>query len=153
MGSGTAMADQVVVEITDAGGQGVANYDSVATVEGGEGILKTALDAFGKVDIVVNNAGILRDKTLANIDEPAWDTVVAVHLKGTYCVTRPVYAHMKERGEGGVIVNTSSTSGLLGTSASRTTARPRRASRGSRAAWRSRARSTTSGSGVWFRWR
>ncbi len=114
LGSGTAMADQVVVEITEAGGQGVANYDSVATVEGGEGILKTALDAFGKVDIVVNNAGILRDKTLANIDEPAWDTVVAVHLKGTYCVTRPVYAHMKERGEGGVIVNTSSTSGLLG---------------------------------------
>ncbi|HXZ85309.1 MAG TPA: SDR family NAD(P)-dependent oxidoreductase, partial [Myxococcota bacterium] len=106
--------DQVVKEIQAMGGQAVANYDSVATVEGGNGICKSALDAFGKVDILVNNAGILRDKTLVNTDEASWDIVIQVHLKGTYCVTRPVFTHMKERGQGGVIVNTSSTSGLIG---------------------------------------
>ena len=113
-GGGHSMADQVVKEIQAAGGQAVANYDSVATVQGGENICKTAVDAFGKVDILVNNAGILRDKTLVNTDEASWDIVVQVHLKGTYCVTRPVFTHMKNRGQGGVIVNTSSTSGLIG---------------------------------------
>ncbi len=113
-GSGAAMADSVVEEIRAAGGEAAASYASVSTVEGGENILRTALDAFGRIDILINNAGILRDKTLANIDEQTWDVVIEVHLKGTYCVTRPVYANMKERGEGGVIVNTSSTSGLIG---------------------------------------
>ena len=113
-GGSHSMADQVVKEIQAMGGQAVANYDSVATVEGGNGICKSALDAFGKVDILVNNAGILRDKTLVNTDEASWDIVIQVHLKGTYCVTRPVFTHMKERGQGGVIVNTSSTSGLIG---------------------------------------
>ena len=113
-GAGATMADAVVEEIRATGGEAAASYDSVSTVEGGENILRTALDAFGRIDILINNAGILRDKTLANIDEETWDTVIDVHLKGTYCVTRPVYAHMKERGEGGVIVNTSSTSGLIG---------------------------------------
>jgi len=113
-GGGHSMADQVVKEIQAAGGQAVANYDSVATVQGGESICKTAIDAFGKVDILVNNAGILRDKTLVNTDEASWDIVIQVHLKGTYCVTRPVFTHMKNRGQGGVIVNTSSTSGLIG---------------------------------------
>jgi NAD(P)-dependent dehydrogenase (short-subunit alcohol dehydrogenase family) len=113
-GGGHSMADQVVKEIQAMGGQAVANYDSVATVEGGNGICKSALDAFGKIDILVNNAGILRDKTLVNTDEASWDIVIQVHLKGTYCVTRPVFTHMKERGQGGVIVNTSSTSGLIG---------------------------------------
>ena len=113
-GSGVAMADQVVEEIRAAGGEAVANPDSVTTIEGGQSILKTALDAFERVDILINNAGILRDKTLAKLEEADWDAVVAVHLKGTYCVTRPVFNHMKERGEGGVIVNTSSTSGLIG---------------------------------------
>ena len=113
-GGGHSMADQVVKEIQAAGGQAVANYDSVATVQGGENICKTAIDAFGKVDILVNNAGILRDKTLVNTDEASWDIVIQVHLKGTYCVTRPVFTHMKNRGQGGVIVNTSSTSGLIG---------------------------------------
>jgi NAD(P)-dependent dehydrogenase (short-subunit alcohol dehydrogenase family) len=108
------MADKVVDEIKAAGGQAVGNYDSVTTVEGGKNILKTALDAFGKVDILVNNAGILRDKTHAKMGEEDWDSVIAVHLKGTFCVTQPVFTHMRERGEGGVIVNTSSTSGLLG---------------------------------------
>jgi len=113
-GGSSSMADQVVNEIKKMGGQAVPNYDSVATVAGGNGICKTALDAFGKIDILVNNAGILRDKTLVNTDEASWDIVIQVHLKGTYCVTRPVFTHMKERGQGGVIVNTSSTSGLIG---------------------------------------
>lgn len=113
-GAGSSMADGVVEEIKAAGGEAVANYDNVATVEGGQGILKTATDAFGQVDILINNAGILRDKTLAKLEEPDWDAVVAVHLKGTYCVTRPIFQHMKDRGGPGVIVNTSSTSGLIG---------------------------------------
>ena len=113
-GKGTNMADGVVEEIKAAGGEAVANYDSVATSEGGQGILQTALDAFGQVDILINNAGILRDKTLIKTEEADWDAVIAVHLRGTYCVTRPIFAHMKERGGPGVIVNTASTSGLIG---------------------------------------
>ncbi|MFP8880540.1 MAG: SDR family NAD(P)-dependent oxidoreductase [Myxococcota bacterium] len=113
-GGGIAMADQVVDEIKAAGGEAVANYDSVSTVEGGQNILKSGLDAFDKVDILVNNAGILRDKSFANTSEDMWDIVVSVHLKGTYCVTHAVYNHMKQRNEGGVVINTSSTSGLNG---------------------------------------
>lgn len=108
------MADQVVDAIKQAGGEAAPSYDNVATVEGGEGILKAALDAFGQVDVLINNAGILRDKTFAKMTEDLWDPVLAVHLKGTYCVTRPVFLHMKDRGQGGVIINTSSTSGLNG---------------------------------------
>jgi NAD(P)-dependent dehydrogenase (short-subunit alcohol dehydrogenase family) len=113
-GAGHNMADAVVEEIRKAGGTAVANYDSVATVAGGQGILKSALDAFGRVDVLVNNAGILRDKTLAKMEEGEWDIVISVHLKGTYCVTRPVFQHMKEQSGGGSIINTSSTSGLEG---------------------------------------
>ena len=113
-GAGSAMADQVVAQVRKSGGEAVANYDNVSTVAGGENILKSALAAFGRVDILVNNAGILRDKSFANTTEDLWDPVIAVHLKGTYCVTRPIFLHMKERGQGGVIVNTSSTSGLNG---------------------------------------
>jgi NAD(P)-dependent dehydrogenase (short-subunit alcohol dehydrogenase family) len=113
-GAGHGMADRVVAEIRAAGGEAAASYDSVATAAGGEAILRAALDAFGKVDVLVNNAGILRDKTLAKMDEGMWDAVQAVHLRGTYCVTRPVFNHMRERGEGGVIISTSSTSGLEG---------------------------------------
>ncbi len=113
-GAGTAMADRVVAEIADAGGEAVANYDDVARVEGGEKLLQTALDAFERADVLVNNAGILRDKSFANMTEELWDTVVRVHLKGSYCCTAPFWRYLKERGEGGVIVNTSSTSGLNG---------------------------------------
>jgi NAD(P)-dependent dehydrogenase (short-subunit alcohol dehydrogenase family) len=113
-GAGQKMADQVVAEIQAAGGEAVANYDTVATVEGANNIVKTALDAFDKLDIVVNNAGILRDKSFAKMDEDMWDIVIAVHLRGTYCVTHAAYNYMKDRGEGGVIINTSSTSGLNG---------------------------------------
>jgi len=113
-GGGSAMADTVVAEIRAAGGEAAPNYDSVASVEGGQGILNTALEAFDRVDVLVNNAGILRDKSFANTTEDLWDIVVEVHLKGTYCVTKAVYSHMKEQAEGGVIINTSSTSGLNG---------------------------------------
>lgn len=115
-GSGSAHtpADRVVEEIRQAGGEAVASYDDVAQVEGGRAIVQRALDAFGRLDICVNNAGILRDKTLAKLEEELWDPVIAVHLKGTYCVSRPAFVHMRERGEGGVIINTSSTSGLNG---------------------------------------
>ncbi len=113
-GKGSSMADKVVDEIKAAGGEAAANYDSVATVEGGASILKSAIDAFGKADILVNNAGILRDKTLVKTEEQDWDLVIQVHLKGTYCTTRPFFQYLKDRGEGGVIINTSSTSGLIG---------------------------------------
>ena len=113
-GAGQNMADHVVAEIVAAGGEAVANYDTVVTVDGANNIVKTALDAFDKVDIVVNNAGILRDKSFAKMSEDMWDIVISVHLRGTYCVTNAAYIHMKDRGEGGVIINTSSTSGLNG---------------------------------------
>jgi NAD(P)-dependent dehydrogenase (short-subunit alcohol dehydrogenase family) len=113
-GAGQNMADAVVAEIVQAGGEAVSNYDNVASVEGGQNILKSALDAFGKVDALVNNAGILRDKSFAKMTEDLWDPVITVHLKGTYCVTHAVFNHMKESGNGGVLINTSSTSGLNG---------------------------------------
>jgi NAD(P)-dependent dehydrogenase (short-subunit alcohol dehydrogenase family) len=113
-GASQNMADQVVAEIKAAGGEAVANYDTVATVDGANNIVKTALNAFDKLDIVVNNAGILRDKSFAKMDEGMWDIVIEVHLRGTYCVTHAAYNQMKDRGEGGVIINTSSTSGLNG---------------------------------------
>ena len=113
-GKGHSMADGVIEEIKELGGEAVGSYESVATVEGGERIVQSALDAFGQLDICVNNAGILRDKTVSKTTEDLWDPVIAVHLKGTYAVSRPAFNHMKERGQGGVIINTSSTSGLNG---------------------------------------
>jgi len=99
-GSGTSMADDVVKEITDAGGKAAANYDSVSTPEGGEGIIKTAVDTFGKVDIVVNNAGILRDRTFAKLAPEDLDAVLSVHLKGAFFVSQPAFKVMKENGYG-----------------------------------------------------
>ncbi|MFP6623916.1 MAG: SDR family NAD(P)-dependent oxidoreductase [Myxococcota bacterium] len=113
-GGGSSMADETVDLVKQAGGEAVANYDNVSTIAGGQGILKTALEAFDQVDCLVNNAGILRDKSFANTTEEFWDPVLAVHLRGTYCVTHAIYNHMKERGAGGSIINTSSTSGLNG---------------------------------------
>jgi NAD(P)-dependent dehydrogenase (short-subunit alcohol dehydrogenase family) len=112
-GADRSAAQKVVDEIEAAGGQAVANGDDVSTVQGGENILKTALDHFGKVDILVCNAGILRDKSFANTSEADWDAVIKVHLKGTYCCALPVWKFMKENG-GGSMVLTSSTSGLYG---------------------------------------
>ncbi|MBR7618284.1 SDR family NAD(P)-dependent oxidoreductase [Phenylobacterium sp. 20VBR1] len=114
-GNGTSAAAQKVVdEIIAAGGKAVANGDDVSTMAGGENIAKTALDNYGQIDILVCNAGILRDKTFANTTEADWDLVVKVHLKGTYCCTMPVWKWMKDNGKPGAIVMTSSTSGLYG---------------------------------------
>jgi NAD(P)-dependent dehydrogenase (short-subunit alcohol dehydrogenase family) len=113
-GAGHTMAEKVVAEIKAAGGEAVANFDDVSSMAGARGILATALGSFDRVDAVVNNAGILRDKSFANMGEDLWDIVVKVHLRGTFCVSQVVYAHLKERARGGVIVNTSSTSGLNG---------------------------------------
>lgn len=113
-GGGSAAADKVVAEIVAGGGRAVANGDSVATREGGEGILKAALDAFGQVDILVSNAGILRDKTFAKMPEEDWDAVMQVHLKGTYYSVLPVWHWLRENNRPGVIIMTSSTSGLYG---------------------------------------
>jgi NAD(P)-dependent dehydrogenase (short-subunit alcohol dehydrogenase family) len=112
-GADRSAAQRVVDEIEAHGGRAVANGDDVSTVQGGENILATALDNFGKVDILVCNAGILRDKTFANTSEDEWDAVIKVHLKGTYCTALPVWRWMKEHG-GGSMVLTSSTSGLYG---------------------------------------
>ena len=113
-GSSVGAAQTVVDAIVAAGGTAVANTSDVSTVEGGKAILATALEAFGKVDILVNNAGFLRDKTFAKTSEEDWDVVVKVHLKGTYCCTFPVWNWLKENNHPGVIIMTSSTSGLYG---------------------------------------
>lgn len=112
-GSGTAAADEVVGEIKAAGGEAAPNYDSVSTMEGGQNIVKTAVDNYGKVDILINNAGILRDKTMLKMSEAEWDAVLDVHLKGAFCVTQPAVKVMREN-EYGRIVLTSSMSGLYG---------------------------------------
>ena len=113
-GADTSAAQKVDNDIVAAGGRAVANGDDVSTMQGGENILKTALDNFGQVDILVCNAGILRDKSFANTSEQDWDLVVKVHLKGTYCCTMPVWKWMKDNGKPGTIIMTSSTSGLYG---------------------------------------
>lgn len=113
-GQGSAMADQVCQEIRAAGGEGVPSYDDVSDRSGAEQVVKTAVDAFGKLDILVNNAGILRDKTMMKMDEAMWDLVVKVHLRGTFLCTQAACKHMAERGQGGRIITTTSVSGLLG---------------------------------------
>jgi NAD(P)-dependent dehydrogenase (short-subunit alcohol dehydrogenase family)/putative sterol carrier protein len=113
-GAGSASpADQVVEEIKALDGEAVANYDNVATAEGGENIVKTALDAFGTVDIVINNAGILRDKSFLKMEPENWQAVLEVHLNGAYNVTRPAFAVMKAKGYGRVLLTTSA-AGLYG---------------------------------------
>src|SRR5438270_6522320 len=113
-GRGGEMADKVVAEIKAAGGDAVANYDSVASREGADGLVWSALNKFGKLDVVVNNAGILRDKTILNMSEQDFDLVIDVHLKGTFLVTQAAARVFKVQGKGGRIVNTTSLSGLLG---------------------------------------
>jgi 3-hydroxy-3-methylglutaryl CoA synthase/NAD(P)-dependent dehydrogenase (short-subunit alcohol dehydrogenase family)/putative sterol carrier protein len=113
-GEGSAApADQVVDEIKQLGGEAVANYDNVATPEGGESIVKAALDAFGRVDILVNNAGILRDKSFVKMEPENWQAVMDVHLNGAYNVTRPAMKVMKENGFGRIVMTTSA-AGLYG---------------------------------------
>jgi NAD(P)-dependent dehydrogenase (short-subunit alcohol dehydrogenase family)/putative sterol carrier protein len=113
-GDGSASpADKVVEEIKALGGEAVANYDNVATAEGGENIVKTALDNFGSLDILVNNAGILRDKSFVKMEPENWEAVLSVHLHGAYHVTRPAFAAMKEKGYGRIVMTTSA-AGLYG---------------------------------------
>jgi NAD(P)-dependent dehydrogenase (short-subunit alcohol dehydrogenase family) len=102
-GASASMADQVVKEITEAGGKAVANYDSVSTPEGGAGIIKTAVENFGKVDIVINNAGILRDKTFAKLEPQDLGAVLDVHLRGAFYVTQPAFRVMKENNYGRIV--------------------------------------------------
>ena len=113
-GEGSATpADKVVEEIRALGSEAVANYDNVATVEGGENIVKTAVDAFGRVDILINNAGILRDKSFVKMAPENWKAVQDVHLYGAYNVTRPAMAVMRENGYGRIVMTTSA-AGLYG---------------------------------------
>ncbi len=113
--SASKVADEVVAEIKAAGGEAVANYDSVATVEGGQAIFQTAIDTYGALDILVNNAGILRDRTIFNMEEADWDAVIAVHLKGHYCCSRPFATYIRTTDRQNCrILNFSSVSGLYG---------------------------------------
>ena len=112
-GADASPASKVVQEIVDAGGEAVANHDSVATPEGGKAIVQTALDAFGTVDIVINNAGILRDKSFIKTPPEDFDILIDVHLKGAINVSQPAFAVMKEKGFGR-FVHTTSGSGLFG---------------------------------------
>jgi NAD(P)-dependent dehydrogenase (short-subunit alcohol dehydrogenase family) len=112
-GADVSMAQKVVNAIKAEGGRAVANGADISTLAGGQSVFDDAIKHFGRADILVNNAGILLDQTFAKATEAAWDRVLKVHLKGTFCVTQPVFRWMRENG-GGVIVNTSSTSGLIG---------------------------------------
>lgn len=104
---GNTPANAVVNEIRQMGGEAVANYDNVATPDGGANIVKTAVNSFGKLDILINNAGILRDKSLINLEPEDWDKVIEVNLKGAYCVTRPALKTMKDNNYGRIIMTTS----------------------------------------------
>jgi len=112
-GGSQSAADKVVEEITAAGGEAVANYDSVASAEGGEAIVETALEAFGRLDIVINNAGILRDRSFAKMSQEEWDAVLGVHLEGAHHVTQPAFKVMKAQGYGRIVLTTSA-AGLFG---------------------------------------
>ncbi len=111
-GSEATPAEEVVQEVKKMGSQAVANYDNVVETETGEKLVKLALDTFGRLDIIVNNAGILRDRMLFNMAVEEWDAVIAVHLRGHYNITKPACAYFRQERKGGVIINTSSTSGL-----------------------------------------
>jgi NAD(P)-dependent dehydrogenase (short-subunit alcohol dehydrogenase family) len=119
-GQSSEPADGVVAELRAAGGAAVPSYESVATAAGAASIVKTAVDTFGRVDVLVNNAGIIRDKTLLKMDEAMWDAVITVHLKGTFFCTqaaaRQMIAQQPLPGDGtkGRIVTTTSLSGMIG---------------------------------------
>jgi NAD(P)-dependent dehydrogenase (short-subunit alcohol dehydrogenase family) len=112
-GSRTMVADSVVEEIKSQGGEAVANYSDISTLDGAESLIWTALSRFGRLDVLVNNAGILRDRTLLNMSEEEWDRVVEVHAKGTFLCTRAAARVMRIQ-QGGSIINTSSMAGLIG---------------------------------------
>lgn len=107
-------AEAVVAEILAAGGQAIANASDVSNRQGAEALIQQAIETYGKLDVLVNNAGILRDKTLRKMTDEMWHSVIEVHLTGTYLCTQLAALHMIERGQGGAIINTSSVSGLMG---------------------------------------
>jgi NAD(P)-dependent dehydrogenase (short-subunit alcohol dehydrogenase family) len=118
-GAEAGPAHDVVAEIVAMGGEAVANGDSVADFEGAERLVRTAVDTFGRLDVLVNNAGILRDRMLTNMTEAEWDAVITVHLKGTFCPTRHAAAHWRELAKAGEpvsgrVINTTSASGVFG---------------------------------------
>lgn len=113
-GKGAEMADKVVEEIKAAGGDAIANYDSVSTREGADGMLWSALNKFGRADILINNAGVLRDRAFLNMSDSDWNIVFDVHMKGTYYCSQTIARHLKIQGKGGRIINTTSVSGLQG---------------------------------------
>ena len=112
-GGGTSVADETVTAIAEAGGKAVSNYDSVSTPEGGEAIIQTAVDNFGKVDIVINNAGILRDKSFTKLEPANLEAVIDVHLKGAFFVSQPAFRVMKENNYGRFVF-TASGAGIFG---------------------------------------
>jgi hypothetical protein len=112
-GGSQTPADEVVEAIRKAGGEAVASYDSVASMASGKAIVERALDTYGAADIVVNNAGVLRDRMIFNMTEEEWDVVIDTHLKGTFAVTRAAAPSMRER-KWGRFINMTSTSGLVG---------------------------------------
>ncbi|HEU5323339.1 MAG TPA: SDR family NAD(P)-dependent oxidoreductase, partial [Methylomirabilota bacterium] len=112
-GASSSMADETVKQIVEAGGKAVANYDSVSTPQGGEAIVKAALDNFGRVDVVINNAGILRDKTFAKLAPEDLEIVLDVHLKGAFYVSQPAFRVMKEQNYGRLLF-TASGAGIFG---------------------------------------
>jgi NAD(P)-dependent dehydrogenase (short-subunit alcohol dehydrogenase family) len=112
-GGGSSMADQTVQEILAKGGRAVANYDSVSTPAGGEAIVRAAVESFGKVDIVINNAGILRDKSFAKLEPKDLEAVIDVHLKGAFYVSQPAFRVMKEHSYGRFVF-TASGAGIFG---------------------------------------
>lgn len=113
-GASSNMADQVVAEIKSNNGRAIANHGSVSDANDANEMVQMAIDNFGKLDICICNAGILRDKSFKNMTNEMWDIVVDVHLGGTYKVSKAAYDHMVARGAGGSILMTSSTSGLIG---------------------------------------
>jgi NAD(P)-dependent dehydrogenase (short-subunit alcohol dehydrogenase family) len=118
-GADTSPAQQVVDEIKAAGGEAVANYDDIADFAGAERLVNQAVETFGDLHILVNNAGILRDRMLANMSENEWDSIMRVHLRGHFCTTRWAAAYWRDQSKAGneaprSVINTSSTSGLFG---------------------------------------
>jgi NAD(P)-dependent dehydrogenase (short-subunit alcohol dehydrogenase family) len=113
-GADASAAERVVAAIREAGGEAVANGDTVATAEGAASIVRSAVGAFGRADVLVNNAGILRDKSFLKMEESMWDPVIAVHLKGTFLCSQAFAKQVVGQGRGGRIVNTTSVSGMRG---------------------------------------
>src|SRR6267378_4404151 len=118
-GSDRTAAEQVVDELRAMGAEAIANADDVADWDGGEALINSAIDAFGRLDVLVNNAGILRDRVLVNMTEDEWDSVIHVHLKGHYAPTRHAAAYWREQTKAGNeihgrVINTSSPSGVFG---------------------------------------